>query len=158
MGENRKRCTAPECAEKQKRAERRKVNFLEKEEKKFDSHNRKIHISNHFLKRISERYISINEINTVLEQGWLVDTFLKDIKIDKPNGETVTEQRPTFIMLGFYKLNKSYQPLHIVVSEYEDDRYLAVTAYNPLPEIWGEFYDEKICYCRSTYNDNYEYM
>lgn len=89
-----------------------------------------ITLSNHCLYRLNDRYISIDEIKQVIENGWVVD-FNKD---------------GSFIVLGYYKLLNKYQPLHVVLKP-EKRMWLIKTLYNPVKELWGDNYDQKICFC-----------
>lgn len=94
-----------------------------------------VFLDKHFEKRCVERAISIHEVSSILEFGWVIE-------------RNETCGNPTVVVLGF--TGKPYKPLHVVYCLVSQTKWVAVTAYRPnsQPWKWSGNYDKRICFCR----------
>ena len=85
-------------------------------------------ISGHGFLKMAERYITVEEIEYVIKEGEVIQSY----KDDKPY--------PSFLLLGFIN-NK---PVHIVVAKNEEDEScILITAYIPEAGIWDDLFKTK---------------
>lgn len=128
------------CKEKHKRWVTNQSNFKNKNQRAFDKLVGRIEregiensldYSRHALMRMKERFISKEEIESVLDMAWVIE--------GRANGE--------LLVLVFYRgANNRMMPLHLSIMP-DGGYYLIKTAYNPHKDIWGENYDNKTCFC-----------
>jgi hypothetical protein len=85
---------------------------------------RAVELTQHFIKRIRERGIKLNEIRTAIMNGEIIEQYLDDY----PN--------PSVLILGHIDENK---PLHIAVG-IDDEAIWLITAYTPTLDIWEADY------------------
>jgi hypothetical protein len=89
----------------------------------------KLVISGHAFQKIFERYITVENVETVISEGEII----KEYRDDKPY--------PSFLLLGF--INGT--PLHVVVAKNEAENFcILVTAYFPDETIWDSAFKNKI--------------
>lgn len=90
-----------------------------------------IDYSRHALIRMKERLILKEDIESILDMAWVVE--------GRSNGE--------LLVLAYYKRNYRMIPLHISLMPDGGFYYLIKTVYNPHKKIWGDTYENKICFC-----------
>ncbi|MBN2718863.1 MAG: DUF4258 domain-containing protein [Deltaproteobacteria bacterium] len=84
---------------------------------------RQIFIRMHAAKRMLEREISIDEIESVVETGEVIEEYPKD------------EPFPSRLLLGW----PARRPLHVVAADDDTDNIThVITAYLPNPEKWDD--------------------
>lgn len=86
-------------------------------------------ISGHAFQKIFQRYIKIEDVEAVINNGEIIKQYLND----KPY--------PSFLLLGF--INGT--PLHVVIAKNEAEKFcILVTAYFPDNTIWNSTFKSKI--------------
>lgn len=87
-------------------------------------------------KRSIERVITEKDVYAILENGWIIER-------SKMRGVTL-------LILSYLKSGQHYRPIHVVCDVIQEDRWVVVTAYNPLskPWKWNESFEERICFCK----------
>jgi hypothetical protein len=85
---------------------------------------RAVELTQHFITRLKERDIKLEDIGTVILNGEIIEQYLDDY----PN--------PSVLILGY---NNESKPLHVVVGM-DDDMLWLVTVYSPTLDIWEADY------------------
>ncbi|GGA56104.1 hypothetical protein GCM10007416_31600 [Kroppenstedtia guangzhouensis] len=107
--------------------------FLEKMQKK----QAFLHLDeDHFGKRSLERAVSVKDVLTVVENGWVIERR-------KRRGYT------SLLIMGYLKHSSSYRPLHVVCDIVTDTQWWVITVYDPRskPWKWDENYEQRVCFC-----------
>jgi hypothetical protein len=73
----------------------------------------------HAIKRMYERLITVNDIDTVLKTGQIIENYPTDMPY------------PSALWLGF----AATRPIHLVAAE-TDENLIIITVYEPHPEKW----------------------
>src|SRR5699024_1164121 len=134
-------CLNPKsCSKKQDRWLSNQSKFKNKDQRAYDKLvdcieeegvSNHLDYSRHALMRMKDRFISKEEIESVLDMAWVIE--------GRHTGE--------LLLLVFYRgINKKMMPLHISIMP-DGLYYLIKTVYNPHKDIWGENYDNKKCFC-----------
>lgn len=105
-------------------------NFL----KKLKGNTATIETDAHFTKRSQERAVSTSEVLSVIENGWAVE-------------RNQSVGKASIVLLGY--VGKNYRPLHVVVNQLSDSKWLVLTCYDPRSHAWKwtETFDERKCFC-----------
>lgn len=85
---------------------------------------------------LRKELVSDREIRETLRHGWVIDA--------QPN---------MILILGYVRINKKYTPVHVQLKRtkhFDGDAWYINRAYYPTQDVWGETYDEKICFCIKT--------
>lgn len=89
----------------------------------------KLVISGHGFQKMFERFISVENVESVIKEGEIIKEYFDD----KPY--------PTFLLLGF--INK--KALHIVIAKNEKEKNcILVTAYFPDASMWDATFKNKL--------------
>ncbi len=86
-----------------------------------DLKSKRIYFSNHSVKQMFQRNISIAEVKDVIENGVIIKSYVDD----KPY--------PSYLAFAFIKK----RPLHVVYS-INDKEIIIITAYQPDSIIWED--------------------
>lgn len=94
--------------------------------------------STHAKQRSFERLISEDEVESVIMNGWSIDSQKDSLYT-------------TITVLSHVKRKKNYIPVHVVIAiDKTKSHAKVITAYYPKsqPWKWNEDYDQRICYCK----------
>lgn len=105
-------------------------NFL----KKLKGNIATVEMDAHFMKRSKERAVSLSEVLSVIDNGWVIE-------------RNQTVGKASIVLLGY--VGKNYRPLHIVVNQLSDNKWLIITSYDPRTHAWKwtDSFDERKCFC-----------
>jgi hypothetical protein len=81
----------------------------------------------HAIRRMFDRGISVDDVQTVLQTG----KTIQDYPDDKPY--------PSRFMLGWI----GARPLHVVIADTADGDHVIITVYEPDPALWEPGFERK---------------